>query len=275
MPSELTHPVFLLQIAMSGVGLFLFWKHVISRPRSEATGPALPAWRPPGVEILLLVVLVLTGGFIFAAVAGAAVKGLTLSRDASTVVATAGAQFGMLAGVLTFAARSPGYRLQGQATPLSILRSGVGTFLVLLPFVFATTLGWELLLRSFGIEPERQDLVRMFREAESPLFLAALIFLATVVAPLTEELFFRAGLFRFLRSRTPRVVALLAPAIVFALLHINWDTRAGIASLLPLVLLAVVFSMAYERTGHIGTVIIAHGLFNLNTIISLLSGIAE
>ena len=39
------------------------------------------------------------------------------------------------------------------------------------------------------------------------------------------------------------------------------------ASLAPLVVLAVAFSLAYERTGHIGTAIVAHALFNLNTVI--------
>ena len=42
---------------------------------------------------------------------------------------------------------------------------------------------------------------------------------------------------------------------------------------MPLFVLGVVFSLAYERTGRILVTVIAHGLFNLNTIIVLLSGI--
>lgn len=38
-------------------------------------------------------------------------------------------------------------------------------------------------------------------------------------------------------------------------------------------MLAVIFSLAYERTGHIGTPIVAHALFNLNTVLLILSGI--
>ena len=36
--------------------------------------------------------------------------------------------------------------------------------------------------------------------------------------------------------------------------------------------LGIVFSLAYERTGTIGTAIVAHGAFNLNNLLVLLSG---
>ena len=38
-------------------------------------------------------------------------------------------------------------------------------------------------------------------------------------------------------------------------------------------MLGVVFSIAYERTGHIATTMIAHSLFNLNTIMLVLVGL--
>ena len=38
-------------------------------------------------------------------------------------------------------------------------------------------------------------------------------------------------------------------------------------------LLAVMFSLSYERTGKIGTPIVAHALFNLNTVLLILSGV--
>ena len=46
----------------------------------------------------------------------------------------------------------------------------------------------------------------------------------------------------------------------------------GLPSLLPLVALAVVFCLAYERTGMIGTTIVAHALFNLNTMLLVAMG---
>jgi uncharacterized protein len=39
------------------------------------------------------------------------------------------------------------------------------------------------------------------------------------------------------------------------------------------VALAVIFSLAYERTGQIGTAIVAHALFNFHTVLLILSGV--
>ena len=120
---------------------------------------------------------------------------------------------------------------------------------------------------------EQQDLIGMFANVESPTLLAIMILLAIVTAPISEELVFRSGIFRYFRTRMPRWIALAVPAAFFALLHVNWDTLEGLASLGPLVMLAVVFSLAYERTGRIGTSMVAHALFNLNTIMLIYSGV--
>jgi membrane protease YdiL (CAAX protease family) len=97
--------------------------------------------------------------------------------------------------------------------------------------------------------------------------------LAIVMAPITEELVFRAGFFRYCRTRLPRWAALLVPSLLFASLHVNWSTLEGLTSFAPLVVLAIMFSLAYERTGNIGTAIVAHALFNLNTVILIFSGV--
>ena len=41
-------------------------------------------------------------------------------------------------------------------------------------------------------------------------------------------------------------------------------------AMVPLIALAVVFSLAYERTGKIGTTMVAHALFNLNASVLVL-----
>ena len=71
----------------------------------------------------------------------------------------------------------------------------------------------------------------------------------------------------------PRWAALLIPALLFASLHVNWVTLEGLASFAPLAVLAIMFSLAYERTGHIGTPMVAHALFNLNTVILIFAGV--
>jgi hypothetical protein len=96
-----------------------------------------------------------------------------------------------------------------------------------------------------------------------------MIALALVVAPVSEELVFRAGLFRFLRSRAPRWVAFAVSAGLFALLHGNW------VSSLPLFVLGLLFAAAYERTGRVAVPMLAHAFFNLNTLLLVLSGVGR
>ena len=129
------------------------------------------------------------------------------------------------------------------------------------------SLVWQGALQLCGIEAEKQDLIDLFANAKSPALLAFMIVLAAVIAPITEELLFRWGIFRYARTRAPRWIALLLPGVLFGALHAN------LASFAPLVALGIIFSLAYERTGRIGTTIIAHGLFNLNTIVLILCGV--
>ena len=61
----------------------------------------------------------------------------------------------------------------------------------------------------------------------------------------------------------PRWAALLFPAVLFGALH------AHLASFAPLVVLGIVYSLAYERTGRIGTAIVAHALFNSYSVLRI------
>ena len=56
---------------------------------------------------------------------------------------------------------------------------------------------------------------------------------------------------------------------LFGAAHANW------ASFVPLAVLGVVLALAYEATGDIRVPIVAHGLFNLNTILIVLSGLPQ
>ncbi len=263
-----------LLLALAGAGLL--WRLALSpAARARPAPSALAAWDAPGIDIFVFLFAVVTGSFLFSLGGGLVTRTLGLAGDLRTVVHGAAAQLGMLAGVAAFWLQLR----QGPAAPppprTDVLRTGVVAFLVALPLLLVVAKLWELVLSACGLPVEKQDLVGMFANADSPGVLAAMIVLAVVVAPLTEELVFRAGLFRFLRSRVPRWIALLGPSVFFASLHVNWNTLQGLASLAPLVVLAVVFSLAYERTGHIGTPVVAHACFNLNTIFVILSGASK
>lgn len=145
----------------------------------------------------------------------------------------------------------------------------IGTLLVALPVLILLSLGWMELLRACGLPDEPQDMIALFTQTKSPFIVAGMLLVACVGAPVYEELLFRAGLYRFVRQKLGRIPALLISGVCFGALHANW------ASFLPLAMLGMLLALAYEATGSIRVAIIAHGLFNLNTIILLLSGLTQ
>lgn len=149
------------------------------------------------------------------------------------------------------------------------LRIAFAAFAAVIPVLLAASWGWTALLRRFGLPDERQDIIDIFTQTQSPAILAGIALLAIVIAPLNEELLFRAGVFRFARDRASRPAALLLSSVFFAALHAN------LASFLPLVLLGVTLALAYEKSGSLVSSVALHALFNLNTTLIVLSGLPE
>lgn len=88
---------------------------------------------------------------------------------------------------------------------------------------------------------------------------AVLLMLGVAVvalAPLCEELFFRAFLFRGLRGYWLLGPSMLLSGLLFGLFHVN------ISVLLPFTLIGVLFAWANEASGSIYTSIAAHGAVN-------------
>lgn len=268
-----------LELVLILAGAILLWRLVVSPTARARRGPSpLPEWDVSLPEFLMFLLFIMGGTVLALFGAGALAARLPLSGDELMVFNGAAAQFGMLAGVALHRCGigRPFSGSQPKADSPGILVSGGATFLVALPILVATAKTWELFLEYCGLPVERQDLLRMFTNADSPLLLGSMVLLAVVIAPLAEEFVFRAGLFRYFRTRIPRIAALLAPALIFASLHVeNWETLEGFAGFAPLTVLAVIFAIAYERTGRIGTPIVAHALFNLNTILLLLAGLGD
>lgn len=149
------------------------------------------------------------------------------------------------------------------------LRYAAGTLAVALPVLSLVSLGWTYLVEQLGLPATPQDVIAIFANTRSPLVIAAMLLVACVLAPIYEELLFRAGLYRFCRQRLGRGAALVISGVCFGALHGNW------AGFLPLAVLGMGLAIAYEATGSIRVPIIAHGLFNLNTVLVLLSGLPE
>jgi membrane protease YdiL (CAAX protease family) len=251
------------------------WALILFRPSARKQPARLAPWSVSFSDFLACAIAVVGGG-VFAQILGGIIldpllKKFSADHDAHLVAYGAALQFGLFAGVavahlyLRSQRKDTGASAPRNGVP-SLLFAGVLTFLAVLPVVDLISIAWNKLLEWLGLPLEPQDLIGVFAHAKLSVSYVVLFLLATVVAPVVEELIFRAGLFRYLRTRIPRWAALLLPALFFAMWHFNW------ASFCPLTALAIVFSLAYERTGRIGVTMIAHSLFNLTTILLIQAG---
>ena len=267
-------PVVLFELSLIIIGVVLLWRLVLSpsaRARLRSTRPQLAPWNVSLRDFFLCAALIAASGLVASFIAGLLIAPFDLSADARTILNSAAFQFGLLIGP-AFAPLDLGHPALRPPLPRSVFVSGLVTFLIALPVVTAVNLLSLYLLDLAGLPAQQQDLLRLFAEADSSALLAVMIALAVLVAPIAEELLFRATFFRFLRHRAPRLIALLLPGTLFAALHVNWSNYDGLASFLPLITLAIIFSLAYERTGRIATAMIAHAFFNLHTILLLFAG---
>ena len=247
----------------------------------------LAYWPMEGFEVALLIVLIFMLAIVSQGILGYLFGGtVKIAKDRNGLelvlngFATHGG--GLLAWPLFFLLRrqlfaayhtSPPAPAGPAPAPLrarwpQALRGGFVTLLIALPVVALVSVCWSGLLSLLGLPGEAQDMIGTFRDAQSPFVLAGMFLVACVLAPMNEEMLFRRGLYHFLRQRFGRIIALSVSASLFGLLHMN------LAGFMPLATLGVMLALAYERTGDIRVPIIAHGLFNLNTIAALLAGLS-
>lgn len=273
-----------VEIGLLLLGTILLLRALGSPERRRAWFSAnrIPHWPLTGHEVTLLLVLLFLCGFAGQSLAvrlfDGALKTAT-DRTGLEVVAYGTAFHGCaLLGWLLFrvlrrwlytdygalpAAEAPSPRL-----PFGELfgTAAIG-LLVALPVLTLVSKAWEFVLTRFGLPGEPQDLIDIFAKTDSPLVIAGMLVVACVLAPINEELIFRAGLFRFLRQRFGRSAAFVASGVSFGALHGNW------AGFVPLALLGAALSLVYEKTGDIRVPIVLHAMFNLNTVLIILSGL--
>jgi len=261
----------------------------LNLPGCKAMGPAsgrLAYWPVEGFEVALLVVLVLLMGAVSQGILshflGESVKASANRKGLELAVYGFGFHGGgLLAWPVFYLLRRRLFAAYNTTPPVSAspastrlswpqaLAGGALTVLTALPLVAVVSLSWNALLNRLGLPGEPQDLIATFNNTQSPLVLTGMFLVACVLAPLNEEMLFRRGLYHFLRQRFGRIIALVVSACFFGAIHQN------LAGFLPLATLGVILALAYERTGDIRVPIVAHALFNLNTIIALLAGLSE
>lgn len=282
-PAQIAIVLFEICLLLSGTGLVL-WLAVNPGARARWLGTnALPATPASPANFALMAVLIFLTGFAFQAAAqlwlgpliatAADQQGLALF-----IYSVANYTGALLAWKWMFPSLSRSWAVDPETPPASrtsplpwakALRHAAGTLAVALPVLTLVSLGWTFLVEQLDLPVTPQDVIAIFANTRSPLVIAAMLLVACVLAPVYEELLFRAGLYRFCRHRLGRGAALVISGVCFGALHGNW------AGFLPLAVLGMGLAIAYEATGSIRVPIIAHGLFNLNTVLVLLSGLPE
>jgi membrane protease YdiL (CAAX protease family) len=224
----------------------------------EAARPQWPPWYAPAA-LFASFGAILVAGFpllpvIFAfgiseAVAGVALLALLLVQDGLLV----------LAAVL-FASIKRTPRPWHFGIRATRLWPTVGWVLL----AFALMMGFE-----FGyIELFDVDETNVEELGEDSLVAGFAVSLAViVVAPVAEEIFFRAFFYRALRTRLPVWSAALIDGLVFGVLHFQGiDT----AIILPVIaVFGVGQCLVYERTGSLFAVIAIHAAFNSVAMLSV------
>lgn len=270
MPTDTVSQVALgIEALIALAGLWTAWTfHFSLKARARPLASVLRPWDAGVADIGLLVWVVLCGGLVLQMLGMAVTKHLGLSPEKAQVAAGAFFQFGMLAACLGFIFTTRAGK-DYDVPRKGLLLPGLLCFCVAVPTVFFVGFLWQSLLVKTGIPFKEQDLIGLFRETKDAPWLLFMGVLAVIVAPLSEELIFRAGIFRFLRTRpgVPRWTAYAVSALLFGVLHLST------ASFPQLVVLGLLFAYAYERTGNIGVPMLAHALFNGNTVILILAGV--
>ncbi len=143
------------------------------------------------------------------------------------------------------------------------LGAAVLGLLITLAFVLPCNLLTVNWLREFWPDLQPQDTVKLFLE-NGRLDKLAMAGAAVLVAPLVEETVFRGFVYPVLKKHTDAFFAALVSSALFALAHFH------LASAAPLFVLALGFTVAYERTGSLLVPMLMHAIFNAATLLALL-----
>lgn len=116
-----------------------------------------------------------------------------------------------------------------------------------------------VLFASFVLEPDQEDIGGELGIGDENLLIAVIaVLLIVVLAPFSEEMFFRGFVFAGLRKRWSLWPAALIAGGIFGLIH----APTGITTVFPLAALGIALCWLYDRTGSLWPCVFAHVLNN-------------
>jgi len=222
------------------------------------SGPAEPGIPPPAAwgpgRAFAAFAFVLAASIVFGVVV------VAFDNDLESLAAGVAVQ-ALLAGSLIFAAflfATPGMRGLASAESLGLrrpLRKSVWLAIATYFGYIACAVVIALLLA-----PEQEDITRELGGDEGVLGTVIAGILIVIVAPVSEEIFFRGFFYPGLKKGMPVILAALLASVVWGLLHYTGAGTWGVV--VQITVFGLWLSWLYERTGSIYPTIAVHILNN-------------
>lgn len=115
---------------------------------------------------------------------------------------------------------------------------------------------------------DTEPAIQLLQQIHTPGQKFEFILMAVAIAPLVEELAFRAFLFNAFRRWTSFWVAAIASGLLFGFAHVQ--SLPGLVTLgVPLAVGGIVLAGVYERTGCYWSNVLTHALFNSVSVIAV------
>ena len=142
-------------------------------------------------------------------------------------------------------------------SPVRAIAAGIGAGLVGLPFMWVLQWVSQTAMEALKLNPVAQAAVTELQNSHLSVLETVIFGILTILlAPIAEETLFRGILYPTIKQIGRPRLALWGTSALFGIIHFN------LATLVPLIFLAVGLAMLYEYTESLLTPIAAHSIFN-------------
>lgn len=149
---------------------------------------------------------------------------------------------------------------------------GAAATVVVLPLMFLAVIGTQLVWQYFQVQhPDAHQMLRLMRDDPAPQAKGLLIFTATFLGPIAEEILFRATLqtaVLYTLSRRPnayhRWAAIIGTSVIFTAFHGEYWLMP------PIFLLSICLGYLYQITSNLWAPIVLHCAFNIANVVLFL-----
>jgi uncharacterized protein len=231
--------------------------------RDAPARPPWPAWAP-FAALLTGLIVALVGQTIVLVFASAFGWSGDHQTPAMTIVGTVIQDAGFIGGAVAMAWVTAGRPTPAQfgLRPANLVQAIGGVVGAYVTFQVVALL-WALVVDT----SQKQDILDQLGANRSDAYLAASAIVVCVLAPIAEEIFFRAFCFTALRRTLGMLPGALLTGIIFGAIHLG---GTEIEFIVPLMVFGFFLCLLYVKTGSLLPCIVLHALNN-----SLALGVSE